>query len=133
MGRTVLLGSVVAAAIAAFSCSTDESIRCLNELDLNISSAATPEISWTPSSCRVSRVIVSKAGQDVWWLGSRNGLSTILPPIYYGTEPATATEVAPAIPLSPGTYQVQLFGIRDPAPPNQGKEWYPVASRFFSR
>ena len=131
-GRNTLVGCLTVVAFSISGCGTDESETCLDDLNLNISSATTPHISWTPTDCRVSRVAVSIGNGIVWQLDSRNGLSTILPGFDYGVEPPTAIEVSPATPLQTGNYQVQLYGVREVEPPNQGYEWYPVASAFFA-
>ena len=130
--RKTLVRCLIVMAVGLFGCGTDESMTCLNDLNLNITTATTPRISWTPSDCRVSRVEVSTGSGAVWQLHSRNGLSTILPGFDYGVEPPTAIQLSPAIPLQTGTYQVQLYGVREVRPPNDGYEWYAVASAFFT-
>ena len=107
---------ILVALVVLSSCSDDPSgvTDCVPNLVIAVSSATIPEVSWTPTDCRVNEIYVLQAGMARWLMSSTSLDNHIQSPVHYGEPARQGTVVTAASPLTPGIpYTVRLWRVED--------------------
>ena len=107
------------ACLSACGTEPDDFARCTGGMDIVVSPAAQPELTWTPCGCLVNEIAVDGPSGPLWSLFNPDPVNRIGSPVRYG-QPASSGEAESPGPgpggpaLTPGTrYVVSLRRIEN--------------------